>query len=109
MIPCLCINDKRKPPHIPASHWVKQGHIYHIIDIRYLTRSNTLGVELEEIDLSEIPNSQYLYFDAKRFIIETKDLPALQEMIDLSKELANFDHIDIKQLLHEELFTPEHN
>lgn len=65
---CICISNKNKPNEIPQSKWdlLIEGNEY--TPIKY-TKCNAqggiIGVQIEEIDLSDC--QPYIYFDIKRF------------------------------------------
>lgn len=62
----ICIDDSNFPNEIPLNKRVKKGEIYTIIKINKLNGYNgILGVQIEEIDLSEY--APYLYFALSRF------------------------------------------
>ena len=62
----VCIDDSNKPLDIPEHKWVKKDNVYTIAKIVQLNlQKNTLGVELEEIDLKDC--FPYEYFLANRF------------------------------------------
>jgi hypothetical protein len=62
----VCINDSDRPNDIPISKWVVKGKEYTVIKIsKMIMQGNILGVQLEEIDLSDcVP---HLFFAATRF------------------------------------------
>lgn len=65
----VCINDDKKPDKIPESQWIKKGNIYTVIKaVKMGIQANTLGFELEEINLNGC--FPYEYYDAKRFLPE---------------------------------------
>tara|TARA_B100000963_G_C22593729_1_gene656818 strand:- start:1021 stop:1293 length:273 start_codon:yes stop_codon:yes gene_type:complete len=83
----VCIDDTNRPVDIPEHKWVRKDEIYTIVKIVKLNlQKNTLGVELEEIDLSDC--FPYEYFIADRFApIRPKD--SIEE---------SFEQIDEKEL-----------
>jgi len=75
----VCIDDSKRPIDIPEHKWVKKDEIYTIAKVVHLNlQKNTLGVELEEIDLTDC--FPYEYFLANRFA-------PLQPNSSLHKEL----------------------
>ena len=63
---CICINDKDFPSEIPTSKRPVKGKKYTIIKMdKLLGHGSIMGVQLEEIDLSDC--APYLYFAANRF------------------------------------------
>lgn len=67
-IPCICFDNDRIPEALNnKALWPQKTEIYGINHITYCTRSETLGINLQEIDTVE--NAPYLFFDIKRFII----------------------------------------
>ena len=65
----VCIDDSKRPEKIPDSQWVKKGETYTVIKaVKMGIQANTLGFELEELNLSGC--FPYEYYDAKRFVPE---------------------------------------
>ena len=65
----ICINSDNKPEKVPSSKWVKKGETYTVIKaVKMGIQANTLGFELEELNLSGC--FPYEYYDAKRFVPE---------------------------------------
>lgn len=96
----ICIDEKNKPSVIPASKWVKEQELYHILMIFYSIPSKTMAYTLEEIDLDE-SCAPYGVFDAKRFAIHQDDL---EEFIQLAKDCTDLNDIEIKELIEQEEF-----
>jgi|688.fasta_scaffold05503_3 hypothetical protein len=96
----ICIDEKNKPKEIPASKWVKEQELYHILMIFYSIPSKTMAYTLEEIDLDE-SCAPYGVFDAKRFAIHQDDL---EEFIELAKNCTELNDIEIKELIEQEEF-----
>ena len=62
----ICIHDEDRPNDIPTSRWVVKGQEYTVIKVERMNmQGNTLGYELEEIDLT--PFFPYTRFGAWRF------------------------------------------
>lgn len=98
MIKCFCINDKRMPNDYPdVKKWVKEGEMYHIIRVLFLNKSNTLAVQLNEIDMEDVP-PYFGWFRIDRFGIPEEHLEQLQRLIDVSKEEQEVD-FDFNELL----------
>ena len=63
---CICVNDKDFPSEIPISKRPVKGKEYTIVKMdKLLGHGNIIGVQLEEIDLSDC--APFLYFAASRF------------------------------------------
>ena len=63
---CICVNDKNFPNEIPIHKRPKAGEPYTIVKMdKLLGFGGIMGVQLEEIDLSDC--APYLYFAASRF------------------------------------------
>lgn len=93
-IQVICINDKHRPNEIPTSRWIKEGEIYHIIQIDKLNAQGGIyGCKLEEINNDDL--TPYEYFRLDRFA-----LPAF--LVD-EEEVLN--KIDIKEA--QEVLEPE--
>ena len=102
MIPCICINDKGLPSDFPnKSKWIKEGKTYKIVRVLFVNRSNTMGVELNEIDLQE-DCYPYLYFKLDRFAIPFESLADFENLLRACKEEQEAD-VDIDSLLKEVL------
>lgn len=62
----ICIHDGDRPNDIPTSLWVVKGQEYTVIKVERMNmQGNSLGYELEEIDLSSC--FPYTRFGAWRF------------------------------------------
>ena len=81
MVPCICIDDTKKPNEIPQDKWVKKGEQYHVIYTAYCIPSKEVGVYLDELSLDDccLP---YEYYALRRFAF-TKE--ALEQLIELIK------------------------
>ena len=83
----VCINDSDRPNDIPTSKWVTKGQIYTVIKVsKMVMQGNILGVQLQEIDLSDcVP---HLFFAASRFAeIEPSKKLEEEKVEELEKEL----------------------
>ena len=82
----VCIDDSNRPVDIPEHKWVKKEEIYTIVKVVELKlQNNSLGVELEEIDLKDC--FPYEYFLAARFApISPKN--------SIEKELEKEEHLE---------------
>lgn len=80
MIPCICIDDKKRPLQIPPEKWVKKGDQYHIIYTAYSIPSKELGVYLDELSLDDccLP---YEYYALRRFAFTEENLLKLIQLI----------------------------
>lgn len=93
MIPCICLNNKDKPPIIPNHLWPKEGNQYHITWIKYHGGQGIQGVELNELRLTEdcYPFNSYAL---KRFAIRKEDMGAFMELLAVcSGKKLNLDEI----------------
>jgi hypothetical protein len=63
----ICINDSDRPNDIPMSKWIKKGNHYTAIKFNKMNmQGGALGVQIEEVDLSDcFPHTHFL---ASRFI-----------------------------------------
>ena len=99
MIPVICINDSNIPKDFKdKTKWVKKDKEYHIIRVLFISNSNTLGVELNEIDLSNC--NPYLYFKIDRFAIPLDKMENFINLVKACKEELELD-VDINKLLEE--------
>jgi len=96
----ICIDEKNKPSIIPASKWVKEQELYHILMVFYSIPSKTMAYTLEEIDLDQ-SCEPYGVFHAKRFAIHQDDL---EEFMQLAKDCTELNDIEIKELIEQEEF-----
>lgn len=90
MIPCICIDDKKRPDKIPVEKWVKKDQEYHIINVYWMVKQKFQGVDLAEIELDET-HLPYNCFAAKRFAIDKKDVEAYIELCKASTEMNDTD------------------
>lgn len=98
MIPCKCIDNSNCPIDFPLpSQWIEKGKEYHIIDIRYVVKSKTLGFKLLERKSEEL--SPYLYFRADRFVFEEKYLKDIFDMITGKYQLPEEEKVKLKEHL----------
>jgi hypothetical protein len=97
----ICIDEKNKPSVIPASKWVKEQELYHILMIFYSIPSKTMAYTLEEIDLDESYAPYGVFLKSKRFAIHQDDL---EEFIELAKNCTELNDIEIKELIEQEEF-----
>ena len=108
MIKCICVNDANMPKDFPnPAKWVKAKQEYHVHNILFIVRSGVLGVQLEEIDLTDC--NPYLFFSIERFAFREEDRGLIQALIEQSKDIHEDDQADvlekIKKLLSEEEFA----
>jgi len=86
----ICINDSDRPNEIPLSKWIKKGNQYTAIKFNKMNmQGGILGVQLEEIDLSDcFPHTHFL---ASRFVPleplkekENENVEELEEELELA-------------------------
>lgn len=86
----ICINDSDRPNEIPISKWIKKGNQYTAIKFNKMNmQGGILGVQLEEIDLSDcFPHTHFL---ASRFLPleplkekESENIEELEEELELA-------------------------
>lgn len=93
-IQVICINDKHRPNEIPTSRWIKEGEIYHIIQIDKLNAQGGIyGCKLEEINNDDL--SPYEYFRLDRFA-----LPAF--FVDEEETLNKISIKEVEEILETE-------
>ena len=98
MIKCICVNDKNIPQDFKdKSKWVKKDSGYTIVRVLFISKSNTLGIELNEIDLSNCDT--YLYFRANRFAIAEEDRGKLEELILACKDEQEWGEVNTEELI----------
>jgi hypothetical protein len=89
----VCINDKAMPKGFPASHWIKKGETYTVLDARYLARQHmSIGYKLSEIEIPQ--DCAYQYFLSNRFRpCSSEDEEAEEAVIELLREtdLVHYD------------------
>tara|TARA_B110000503_G_C7029906_1_gene363541 strand:+ start:289 stop:579 length:291 start_codon:yes stop_codon:yes gene_type:complete len=79
----ICINDSDRPNDIPTSKWIKKGNHYTAVKFNKMNmQAGALGVQLEEIDLSDcFPHTHFL---ASRFVplipVEEKEKENIEEL-----------------------------
>lgn len=65
----ICIHDGERPNDIPTSRWIVKGKEYTVITVERMNmQGNSIGYELDEIDLAECC-FPYTRFGAWRFAI----------------------------------------
>jgi hypothetical protein len=103
MIPCICIDDSKKPKEIPPEKWVKEGQEYHVIYTVTVLPQKQLAFHLHEISLDEccLP---YEYFLAHRFAFTKENLKLLMELI---KDCNDID-FSMDELLKQTSIEYEH-
>lgn len=80
MIPCVCIDDSRKPRIIPKDKWLVKDQEYHVIFTVTVLPQKQLAFHLAEIDLDE-SCKPYEYFLSSRFAFTQENLLLLMELI----------------------------
>lgn len=80
MIPCICIDDSRKPRAIPKQKWLVKDQEYHVIYTVTVLPQRQLAFHLAEIELDE-SCKPYEYFLASRFAFTQENLLLLMELI----------------------------
>ena len=80
MIPCVCIDDSRKPRMIPKDKWLVKDKEYHVIFTVTVLPQKQLAFHLSEINLDE-SCKPYEYFLASRFAFTQENLLLLMELI----------------------------
>ena len=80
MIPCICIDDSKRPKEIPPNKWVKKGEEYHVIYTVYSITSKEMGVHLYEIELDDTC-APYEFYALRRFAFTEENLRKLIELI----------------------------
>ena len=104
MVECTCINDKNIPDVIPVDKRVVEGGDYTIIRVVNMVKMGCLGCQLLEIDLPD-ECFPFEFWRLDRFSFSEKDLPALQElinMVDEKNEIVECLHIKQYPILEEE-------
>lgn len=96
MIPCICIDDSRRPRMIPANKWLVKDQEYHVIYTVTVLPQKQLAFHLAEIDLDE-SCKPYEYFLASRFAFTQENLLLLMELI---KDCSETD-FSIEELLEQ--------
>lgn len=101
MIPCICIDDSRKPRAIPKDKWLVKDQEYHVIYTVTVLPQKQLAFHLAEIDLDE-SCKPYEYFLASRFAFTQENLLLLMELI---KDCSETD-FSIEELMEQTEVTP---
>lgn len=93
MIPCICIDNSRKPRAIPKDKWLVKDQEYHVIYTVTVLPQKQLAFHLAEIELDE-SCKPYEYFLASRFAFTQENLLLLMELIkDCSEITFNMDEL----------------
>lgn len=99
-IPCICVDDSKKPSEIPKDKWVVKDEKYHITHIfKQKNQNNIKGCELAEHDISDC--SPYNCYRLSRFSIHKDDLQKLIEMIKFCDQYNELSDIDINKLVQD--------
>jgi hypothetical protein len=95
----ICLDDKNRPKEIPENFWVKEGEWYTpLVICKMALQDMILGVIIQEIDLSLLEDSPYLYFRLNRFGIPEEDIAELLEIMENSKDFAELDSLKIQEI-----------
>lgn len=87
---CVCIDDSNMPIDFPLpSQWVKKGEIYTAIRIKYIKKSNKLGVMLSE--KCSLDYTPYLYYALERFSFDKDFISFIQENVEKTEEDLIFE------------------
>lgn len=108
MVRCICIDDKNRPEDFPKPQkWIVEGKQYTIINVKFVELSNTHGVQLNEIDLSDC--YPYLFFAHKRFAIFKEDLELMKQLIidSRTKPDSEIDNFDVNEYIKQIEIIPE--
>jgi hypothetical protein len=82
----VCINDSNRPLDIPIEKWVKKDEEYTVVRfVRMVAQGGKMGVELEEIDLTDC--FPYEFFSADRFAILDKEFDESEQEVLEEEEL----------------------
>ena len=95
-VPCICIDDSRRPRMIPANKWLVKDKEYHVIFTVTVLPQKQLAFHLAEIELDE-SCKPYEYFLASRFAFTQENLLLLMELI---KDCSEID-LSIEELLEQ--------
>lgn len=95
MVEVLCIDDKRRPDHIPAEKWIVEGEIYRVNFITHVLPQNLLALSLYEKPLGE-EFFPYEYFASERFLVPGSQAKAFYDYLHLCNEVAA---IPVEQLI----------
>lgn len=102
-IPCICIDDKKKPKEIPQNLWITEQEKYTITHIYlHVNQGNIQGVELAERDISKC--KPYETFRLTRFAISVDDMPKFLQML---KDCTDLNDIQIDDFVQELLEKEE--
>lgn len=100
MIPCICIDNSNCPIDYPLpSQWIEKNKEYHIIDVKYVVKSETLGFKLLEKKSEKF--FPYMFYKSDRFAFEEKYLSELLNMINNSEELREEEKVKVKRILED--------
>jgi hypothetical protein len=99
MVPCICIDDSKRPKEIPAEKWVKKGRKYHVVYTLTVMPQKQLAFHLHEIELDETC-APYEYFLGKRFAFDPNDM---KKLLKLMEDCIDTE-VSVKELLEETMF-----
>jgi hypothetical protein len=100
VITILCIDDSNRPEDIPVTHWIKEGQVYTLKNVKsLLMQSGQLGLQVDEINLLELEN-QYEFFSLYRFSIQEKDIKAFKDVIIASYKADKISTDDLNELFN---------
>jgi hypothetical protein len=100
LIQMLCIDDSNRPEDIPLTHWIKEGELYTLKDVKKLTmQGGKLGVQVDEIDLLKL-GGQHEFFSITRFALEGNKLEAFKEVMKASGKQDSISSDDLNKLFN---------
>ena len=94
-VPCLCINNKQRPPEVLPQNWINEGTEYAINYVYYHVNQGIQGVTLDEV---QTKSEKYSSYRLDRFAF-TKE--GIEQLIELMKECTELGKVDIQQLIEE--------
>jgi hypothetical protein len=94
-VPCLCINNKQRPPEVLSQNWINEGTEYTINYVYYHVNQGIQGVTLNEV---QTKSEKYSSYRLDRFAFTKEDI---EQLIELMKECTELGKVDIEQLIEE--------
>jgi hypothetical protein len=101
LIQMFCIDDSNRPEDIPLTHWIEEGELYTLKDVKRLKmQGGRLGIQIHEINLLELCG-QHEFFSLDRFAIDVDEVEAFKQVIIASGRQDSISSYDLNKLFND--------